>query len=357
MDITVLSPEELTPAQTALWQRLLEGDPENANPFLAPGYTQAVAALRPCARTAVIRDGPETLGFFPFERHHLGAGKPIGWGFNDCQGLIHRPDLRLNAHDLLAACELATWDFDHLTARQPVLDPGTQLHAVSPAIRLGGGWSGYLDHLHARSPAFLRKTRAKTRKLQQREGELEFRYDDAPEALDTLIRWKTAQFRARGYRDHFARPFTGALLRALLLARTGGCTGLLSTLYCAGRPVACQYSLLSRQVQALWFTAYDPDYASYSPGVLLNLSITQAAAARGIRLIDMGRGEDPTKQALKTTDLTVGQGQLRRGHARAAAIRGGSAAYRSVVALTANHPRLRSAALRTAHAVDTLRPN
>ncbi|MDH6137100.1 CelD/BcsL family acetyltransferase involved in cellulose biosynthesis [Kitasatospora sp. MAA4] len=356
MDITVIRPQELTPAHTAAWQRLLDATPDSANPFLAPGYTLAVGALRRTARIAVIFAGPEPTGFFPFEHHRLGAGKPIGCGFNDCQGLIHQPDLHLNARDLLQACDLAVWDFDHLTANQPTLEAGTQLSATSPAIRLEDGWPGYLDQLHAKSPAFLRKIRAKQRKLQQREGTVDFSYRDSHELLDTLVRWKTDQYHAKGYRDHFARPFTARLLHSLLQSRAGGCTGILSTLSCNGQPIACQYSLLSQQTQALWFTAYEPRFAPYSPGVMLNLKICQAAAAHGIRLIDMGRGDDPTKRALKTTDLTVGEGHLQRGGPRAAAIRGGSATYRTAVTLTTAHPRLRNTALRTAHVLDALRP-
>ena len=39
-----------------------------ANPFLSPEFTIAVGRVRPAARVAVLTEGPDTTGFFPFER-------------------------------------------------------------------------------------------------------------------------------------------------------------------------------------------------------------------------------------------------------------------------------------------------
>ena len=56
-----------------------------ANPFLCPEFAVAVGSFRPGARVAVLADGPEIVGFFPFERRRLGVGVPIGAGLTDCR--------------------------------------------------------------------------------------------------------------------------------------------------------------------------------------------------------------------------------------------------------------------------------
>ena len=356
MDITLFQPRQLSAAHIAAWRRMQDADQALGSPFLAPGFTRAVGALRLTARVAVISEDGEPVSFFPFERHALGAGKPIGSGFNDCQGLIHQGNLHLTADDLLQGCDLFTWDFNHLTAGQTVLSEGTRLQAPSPVVRLDNGWATYLETMRNRSPNFLRKIRAKERHLCQREGSVHAVYaDDNPQLLATLIRWKTAQYHARGWRDQFARPFTATLLDNLTRAPADGCQATLSALYLSGQPIACQYSLRAEHTQALWFTAYDNRFARYSPGVLLSLKLFEAAEQHGIRLIDLGRGEDPTKNALKTGELLVGEGTVQRGRMRTTLIRGQSVAFRTLADFTAEHPVLRRAALRSARIADSFR--
>ncbi|MEZ0095311.1 GNAT family N-acetyltransferase [Streptacidiphilus sp. EB129] len=352
MDITVIRPSELSVADRGTWQQFQAADPEQGNPFLSPRFTRAVGRLRPAARVAVLSDGSDPVGFFPFERHALGAGRPIGSGFCDCQGLVHASGLQWDATELLRACGLVVWEFNHLTAGQAPFEGGTERYAASPVIGLDAGYDAYQHTLQRRSPDFLRKLRAKERRLTSEAGDLHLSYETSPDLLDTLIRWKSAQYHAKGYRDHFAHPFTAALLREMLHSPGDGAEGMLSVLYAGGQPVACQYSLRSPRVLAFWFTAYDVRFARFSPGVLLSLKICEAAAGQGIRLINLGRGEDQTKKSLKTAELTVGEGRVERRAARAALHRYRSRSVDLARDFTAGHPALRDAALRTVQVLD-----
>jgi hypothetical protein len=114
MKITVVHPGELGQCELARWRSIQRATPSLANPLLSPEFTVAVGRLRSRAPVAVLFDGPEIVGFFPFERRALRYGVPIGAGHNDCQGLVHLADLDWDPLELLRACGLAVWEFDHL---------------------------------------------------------------------------------------------------------------------------------------------------------------------------------------------------------------------------------------------------
>ncbi|RSS98415.1 GNAT family N-acetyltransferase, partial [Streptomyces sp. WAC05374] len=122
----------------------------------------------------------------------------------------------------------------------------------------------------------------------------------------------------------FAQEWISALVRDLHTTRAPGCSGVLSVLYAAGRPVAAHFGLRSRTVLSCWFPAYDPAYATYSPGLVLHLRMAEAAAAAGIGTLDLGRGAAEYKDALKTGELRVYEGASVRPGVRAGAGRGRS---------------------------------
>ena len=57
-----------------------------ASPFLCPEFAVAVGRVRPDARVALLADGPDIVGFFPFQRRRLGVGVPIGAGREQLSG-------------------------------------------------------------------------------------------------------------------------------------------------------------------------------------------------------------------------------------------------------------------------------
>ena len=97
--ISVIRPSELGPAEITAWHDMQRRTPALANPFLSPEFSIAVGRVRPAARVAVLTDGQDITGFFPFERRRLGVGVPIAAGLTDCQGLIHAP-----ARDVGCSC-------------------------------------------------------------------------------------------------------------------------------------------------------------------------------------------------------------------------------------------------------------
>ncbi|WP_240138390.1 GNAT family N-acetyltransferase [Streptomyces sp. MUM 178J] len=313
MRIQVVRPDALGREEIAAWRELRAGSGASLSPFMEPEFTLAVGRVRPTARVAVVRQDGEPAGFFPYERGPLGRGRAIGFGVSDCQGAILRPGLPLTSRELLRACALSAWEYDNLEAGQTLFQPSAAAEFGSPVIDVRAGYAAYEAGLRGRSPKFLKTTLAKERRLGRRVGEVRFVFDEPdPAALRTLMEWKSAQYRRTGRRDRFAKEWISMLVRRLHEARGGGCRGLLSVLYVAGRPVAAHFGLRSATVLSCWFPAYDPEFARYSPGLILHLRMAESAAAEGIGVLDLGRGAAEYKDALKTRELRVYEGASTR---------------------------------------------
>lgn len=369
----MVAPGELDEAEIEAWRELRAKSGAPASAFMEPEFTRAVGRVRPTARVAVVREGRtdgtvrglghagsagqgEPVGFFPYETGLLGHGRAIGLGVSDSQGAVFRAGLRLSARDLLKACSLSAWEFDNLEAGQGLFTPAASGEFASPVIDVGEGYEAYEAVLRVQSPKFLKTTHAKERRLGRQAGEVRFVFDERdPAALSTLMEWKSAQYRRTGRRDRFAKDWITALVRELAQTRAPGCSGVLSVLYVADRPVAAHFGLRSRTVLSCWFPAYDPEFAKYSPGLILHLWMARAAADAGIGMLDLGRGAAEYKDSLKTGDLRVYEGSVIRPGARAALYRVSREPGRRAHSFVRERPRLAGLAQRALNGVGRLR--
>lgn len=347
MQVTVVAPHELGAAELAAWRTMQDADPRQASPFLSPEFAIAVGHQRPAARVAVLDDALRPGGFFPFERHSLGLGLPIGSGLCDCQGLIHAQGFVWDAAALLQECRLHLWRYDHLVAGQAPFEMVDVRRAASPVINLAKGYDTYLEVLRDRSSQRLTRLYRQERRLTQEFGELRLVFDDsAPSALQTLMRFKSAQFRSKGQLDLFSHSWAVALLSELRQCRGANCKGTLSVLYAGERPVAWHFWLRSRRVLHSWFPVYDPDVAQFSPGILLLLKAAEAAASSRIDYIDLGKGTERYKNEMKTDDKSVAEGWACRATRSARFRRAQANAVTTARAAVADSPVLRRVALR-----------
>jgi CelD/BcsL family acetyltransferase involved in cellulose biosynthesis len=354
--ILVLRPDELTSNDHKMWREIRTESGAPANPFLDPVFTTAVGQVRPGSRVAVLEEDGSQVGFFPYERGLLGQGRAIGLGVSDSQGAVLRPGIRLDARRLLRACALSSWEFDNLEAGQALFAPHAVEELASPVIDLDEGFERYTARLRENSPGFLRQTLAKERRLARQVGEVRFVYDARdPEALRALMRWKSAQYRRTGRQDRFAQEWITRLVGLLGESGEPECRGVLSVLYAAGRPVAAHFGLRSRTVLSWWFPAYDRAYGKFSPGLVLQLRMLEAAAADGVRMVDLGSGPARYKESLKTRDLRVYEGAVVRLGPGGTAYRLAREPARAARRFVRKRPRLAEAAARTLEELGRLR--
>ncbi|MFG1697198.1 GNAT family N-acetyltransferase [Nonomuraea sp. NPDC049309] len=311
MKITVVHPGNLGPSELRRWRALLRSGRELINPFLCPEFTLAVGRLRRDVRVAIIEEAGDVVGFFPFERHALGIGKPVGAGLTDAQGAILSPGLELDSSWLLKKCGLSVWEFDHLIGDQ---FPAHQASRhPSPFMDLRGGYEAYVNVIKLQSGKTYKSTMYKERKLGRDVGELRHRYGVTDRAaLRTLMGWKSEQYRRTGRTDRFAWPWIVQLVEDLLHVDRPAFAGVLDMIYAGDRPVAGHFGLRSDTVLAGWFPSYDPEFARYSPGLIHHLSMAREAPKQGIQVVDMGRGDKEYKDKLKTGEFEVAEGRLAR---------------------------------------------
>jgi len=339
MKITVIRPGELGAAEHARWHSFQRAVPGLDNPFLSPEFSVAVGRQRPRARVAVLSEGTEVVGFFPFERRRLGVGVPIAAGVNDCQGLVHAPGLIWNPGELLKVCGLAIWEFDHLVDRQSSFVPYLGNRRPSPIMDLSGGFDAYHELLRVRSSRFRSDLPRRRRMLAREIGEPRFVFAEPDRRLlRTVLAWKSAQYVRTGAPDLFSRSWLSRLLQELLDVNADGFAGVLSMLYAGEEPIAGHFQLRFDGVLAGWFPAYDPRFAKYAPGLQHHLETAKAAAAAGIRHIELGKGAMDYKALLANGELTVGEGRVVRSRAVAALRAVREASVRRLHAVVMAHP-------------------
>ncbi|GAA3368050.1 GNAT family N-acetyltransferase [Streptomyces sannanensis] len=356
MDITVHRPDQLSASIRRAWHRAMDESPEYANPFLAPEFAIGIGQYRSRARVAVLRENGEPVGFFPYERNSFGVGRAIGLGLSDCQALVHRPGITWDTQELMRACGLSIFEFDHLVEEQKPFGSYVTGTFASPVLDLECVDSGYAEWLRGTYPGLAKTTLKKERRLGRDLGEMRFVFDERdPRMLRRLMQWKSAQYRRTGRMDRFARPWIVDLVNHLSQVRDEHFTGVLSVLYAGDRPVAAHFGPRSRTVFAAWFTAYDPEFRYYSPGLIMHLRMAEAAGRHGVRLMDLGRGDKEYKDWLKTRELRVGEGFATRPHPVATAHRLWRRPVRGLRNTVLAHPALREQADRLLKTVGTLR--
>jgi CelD/BcsL family acetyltransferase involved in cellulose biosynthesis len=318
----VVEARSLTPDHIAQWSRIQRSDVTLANPFFCAEFTRIVASARDDVHVGVLHDNDAIVGFFPFQRGRWGSGRPVGWRLSDYHGAIVEPGLSWDPKDLIRDCGLKTWEFDHLIASQRAFEPFHRSRGESPVMELSNGFEAYAAERRRGGGRAIPKLGRQAHKLEQEHGTLRFAVHVAePEALGTLLRWKREQYRRTGAKDILAHDWARRVVERVHATQTPTFAGVLSALYAGDRIAALHMGLRSSSVWHSWFPAYDPDLASYSPGLVLLLKMAESAESLGMQTIDLGKGEAEYKRRLMSGSVALAEGRVERPSLAAAALR------------------------------------
>lgn len=307
MRVEVVHPSELGRSDLEVWRSIQEGSTLFDSPFLTPEFAMTCGEVRRSARVAVL-DGQGTKGFLPFDQRRRFLARPIGGGSADREALIISGELP-HWEDLLRSTGLLVWRFHHLLAHQASVLAPTATTVASPLVDLTHGFERYLSKQVSKN--LLKSTGRSARKLEREVGELRFVGHDANHSLvDLLVRWKRDQYARTGVLDVLASPDSRNLLHLLLDRQDDTFTAVLSVLHAGDRPVAVHLGLRTATALAYWLPSYEPCCSRYSPGMILLMGLLRWAAAEGIESVDLGKGDEPYKQRLKSDELLLADGVL-----------------------------------------------
>lgn len=187
-----------------------------------------------------------------------------------------------------------------LCAGQVGLRPFVRQRYGRSYARLDLGFEAYLATFSAKSRSTLKR---KARKLAERSGgELDLRSYRSPEEMELFH----AAARAVSVRTYQERLFDGglpagreALEQMRSLARRDSARGWL--LFVDDRPVSYLYAPAEGDTLIYAYLGYDPDFAEYSPGTVLQLeAMRRLMDEQRFRLFDFTEGEGQHKSQFAT---------------------------------------------------------
>jgi CelD/BcsL family acetyltransferase involved in cellulose biosynthesis len=235
----------------------------------------------------------------------------VGGALSDHHAVIADPRAEWTVEQLLRGSGLRVFEFNHLKACQTEFLPWHRERDESPLMLLAGGYEAYARERREAGSKQIKKTGTLRRKLEREVGPLRFTlHAPEDETLRTLLAWKSEQYLESGLIDVFSFDWTVRLLERLMRIRTPDFAGLLSTLHAGDKLVAAHMGMRSRTVWHYWFPAYAPEYAKYSPGLVLLLMMAEAAEAEGVEVIDMGKGQALYKERLANGAVPLAEGRV-----------------------------------------------
>jgi CelD/BcsL family acetyltransferase involved in cellulose biosynthesis len=296
VQIDVISACEITDDLCKWWTATQEADSRLASPYFCPEFTAAVASVRNDVYVTVIRDKHELTAILPFQRTRWGNGGPVGGLVSDFQGIIAQENISVDLRTLARSCKVRSWDFPFVLASQVVFQPFHSGTIASPYMELSDGFEAYCDERRTAGSHQIREGLRKARRLAREIGPIHLEYSsDNDSIMKTLFAWKSSQYRATNKPDILRDGWIPDLLRRIHRTKGEHFGGVLSALYAGDRLIAAHFGMRSKEVLHWWYPAYDPNFASHSPGLILGLELAREASLRGISRIDLGYGEERYK--------------------------------------------------------------
>lgn len=307
----LIEPNELDASLISTWRAIQSKSKAFSSPYFCPEFTQLVGVVRDNVRVIVIENDGRIAGFFPHQRSFLGMGKPVGGPLSDYHGVITEPDAEWDIGPLMRAAKLSVWSFNHLVDDTGKFGSHVEARTSSPQIDLIYGYEHYAKGRRDAGSDYIKNTEGLARKLGREVGDLRFTlHEPGSEAIGQLIRWKSAQYRDSHLPDAFAVQWTSDLLHRIAEMQTEGFAGVCSVLRAGDRIVAIHFGMRSARVLHYWFPAYDPEFAKFSPGIILLLRMAEALASVGVRIIDLGAGMSQYKQRLMNSEVALLKGAV-----------------------------------------------
>ncbi len=216
-----------------------------------------------------------------------------------------------DAHNLPVPLRFADYLVDE--ADRAGFDWTIEQEDVTGILRLPRDWDAYLAGLRSKQRHELRRKR---RRLEREAPGAAFR-SATSETLESDLKIFFELHRgAKGHKGHFMKPeiatFFVRLAEVLMpLERLR-----LDFLELSGRPVAASFGFRYEQTLYLYNSAYEPESARLSPGLLLVAHLVEEAIEQGLERFDFLRGPERYKYELGAVPVPLNNIRIRNRRVR-----------------------------------------
>lgn len=186
---------------------------------------------------------------------------------------------------------------DHLVERADAKGFSFSLdqEETSAVLPLPHDWDAYLAALRSKERHELRRKR---RRLEHEHPDATLR-TATPETFDVDFATFVEMHRgAEGHKGHFMRPEIATFFRRLADAFMPLDWVRLDLLEIGGRPIASTFGFQIERKFYLYNSAYEPDAARLSPGLVLVSELVKSSIENGLELFDFLRGPERYKYEL-----------------------------------------------------------
>jgi CelD/BcsL family acetyltransferase involved in cellulose biosynthesis len=317
-NITVVPPERLAEADWQNWSSLQQANSAYEVPSFRPEYVKLLAAIRPYQRVAILASRGRHVGYMPFVLDNKGHAFPVGQWLMSFQGLVCDSRFAVDSSMLLRATSVRQFRFDRMVLGQGGIAARPLSVVPSPIIDLARGYADYAQDLKSRGSGLVKRLEQKRRHAAKAWKSVELA-DEAliPDSLDLLLAWRRERNREILAADFLSVPWVPAALTRICDARQPLFRGRLFVLRLGNHPAATLLAIQSGKVLECVVTAFNRQYAHFSPGLLLFHLLAREAHEYGIERIHLTRGTEHFKERfenrqVEVADCIIGQSAFSR---------------------------------------------
>jgi CelD/BcsL family acetyltransferase involved in cellulose biosynthesis len=317
-NITVVPPQQVSEADWQNWSSLQQANSAYEAPSFRSEYVQLLAAIRPYQRVAILASRGRHVGYMPFVLDNNGHAFPVGQWLMSFQGMVCDSRFAVDSKRLLRATAVRQFRFDRMVLGQGGIAARPLSVVPSPIMDLARGYADYAQDLKSRGSGLVKRLEQKRRHAAKAWKSVELA-DEAliPDSLDLLLAWRRERNREILAADFLSVPWVPAALTKICDARQPLFRGRLFVLRLGNHPAATLLAIQSGKVLECVVTAFNRQYAHYSPGLLLFHLLAREAHEYGIERIHLTRGTEHFKERfenrqVEVADCIIGQSAFSR---------------------------------------------
>ena len=289
----------LSATELEAWRELTDANLDYDSALLTPEFAGVVAGVRDDVRIIRAFDNGQLIAVLPVHLRPDGLARPLSAPFADYSGPLLARGAGLTVPDLLRIAQVSAF----MAAAVP--DPWNALfrkkagNAANPAmvshvIRCrDSSKENLMEQQRSKHAKRFKNFRRLRNQIEREAGTLRFSFGIPNQAdLDTLLAYKSRQFKESGYVDLTKATQSRELLDAVAKSSHAfmTCISVDDTL------VAGHFGVRVGASFHPWIAAFNPAFAHFSPGNVLLLFVLEQMQAMGLGTYDLANGHDHYKK-------------------------------------------------------------